>query len=100
MWCIEGEFEMTTTNEPLDGVMGLERLEDMEDKLESILRKRTPIVSTELIGLIASKRHFDPIKEQQLIEKSKLTVANAAIILKLRHVYIADVDICQASTMW
>jgi hypothetical protein len=50
-------------NETLDGVLGMERLEDLEEHLESILQKRTPIVNTELIGLIASKRNFDPIKD-------------------------------------
>jgi hypothetical protein len=53
--------------------MGLERLEDMEEKLESILQKRSPIVSTELIALIASKRNFDPEKERKLIAKSRTT---------------------------
>ncbi|MDP9287043.1 MAG: hypothetical protein M3P08_02465 [Thermoproteota archaeon] len=61
------------TSETLDSALGMERLEDLEEHLESILQRRTPIVSTELIAMLASRKNFDPEKERRLIEKSKTT---------------------------
>jgi hypothetical protein len=55
-------------------IMELENLEEMEEKLVSILEKRTPIVSTDMIALIASKRNFNIEKETELMEKARTTV--------------------------
>jgi hypothetical protein len=64
---IKDGFEMTN-------FMDLDNLEDMEEKLESILQKRTPIVSTDMIALIASKRDSNVEKETELMEKARTTI--------------------------
>jgi len=59
-------------NETIDGIMGLDQIE-MEDKLESILQKRTPIVTTNDIALMAGRKRFDIDKERALIAKASTT---------------------------
>jgi hypothetical protein len=54
-----------------DGPLGMERLEDLEQHIESILRRRTPMVDSRTIGIIASKRNFSVEKETLLMERCK-----------------------------
>jgi hypothetical protein len=55
--------------------LGMERLDDLETRLEDILQRRSrmPMVDSRTIGYIAAKHHFDPIKEQRLIQKAGTT---------------------------
>ena len=52
------------------GPLGMERLEALEENLEAVLQRRTPIVDSRTIGYIAAKRHFDPINEERVIQKA------------------------------
>lgn len=56
------------------GPLGLERLENLEEYLEDILERKTPIVSTEQIAILASKRKpLDARSEVKAIERQTKT---------------------------
>ncbi len=59
------------------GDLQIDDLEEMEQKLEDILRRKTPIVTSEQIGMLAAKRKpLDRLSGIQDIEQQIKTVCH------------------------